>query len=85
MNWDLRVDRGVKKFLKKIPKKDAGRISWAIRLFGLNPYEGDIEKMEGEENAWRRRVGTYRVFYEIYVSRRIIHVFKAERRGSKTY
>lgn len=85
MSWDLRVDDGVKKFLKRIPKKDAKRVSGIIRELASNPYNGDIEKMGGEENSWRRRMGAYRVFYEIHTDRKIVHVFHTERRGSKTY
>ena len=36
-----------------------------VEKLPLNPYAGDIKKMEGEEYVWRRRVGAYRIFYEI--------------------
>jgi len=50
-----------------------------------NPYRGDIEKMKGEENIWRRRIGAYRIFYEIIPKEKVIYVFRAERRTTKTY
>jgi len=84
-NWDLQIDSSVFKVLKRMPRRDTEAVSGVIRLLLLDPYYGDIQKMKGEENAWRRRVGVYRIFYKIKVSEKIILVFKLERRTSKTY
>lgn len=85
VSWDLQIDSSVFKVLKKIPRHDAETILMVIRLLPIDPYFGDIQKMKGEENTWRRRVGTYRIFYKIKVSEKIILVFKLEHRTSKTY
>lgn len=84
-NWDLQIDPAVFKFLKKIPRYDAEAILKIIQLLPLNPYFGDIQKMKGEENTWRRRIGNFRIFYKIIVSGKIILVFHSERRTSTTY
>ena len=84
-NWDLRVNPNVLKFLKKLPQYDAEAILHAIRLLPMNPYFGDVQKMKGEDNTWRRRIGSYRIFYRIKITERIILVFHLERRTSKTY
>lgn len=85
VNWDLQIDRNVFKLLKKIPRHDAEAILRAIRLLSLNPYFGDIQKMKGEQDVWRRRIGAYRIFYKIKIREKIILVFHFERRASKTY
>jgi len=85
VNWKLRIREKVYKDLKKFPQKDQERIFRVIEQLPLKPYSGDIEKMKGEENIWRRRVGAYRIFYEIISQERVIHVFRVERRTSKTY
>lgn len=85
MSWTLLVDPAVFKFLKRIPQRDAARIVSVIEGLGVNPYAGDIEKMKGEEDVWRRRVGAYRLFYEVLTSRRVVHVYRVERRTSTTY
>ncbi|OGZ99904.1 MAG: hypothetical protein A3C07_03100 [Candidatus Sungbacteria bacterium RIFCSPHIGHO2_02_FULL_47_11] len=85
MNWALIIDEDVRKYLKRIPKDDAKRIFDAIQGIPLNPYGGDIQKMEGEKDSWRRRVGAYRIKYEVRVKERIIYVFDFERRTSSTY
>ena len=41
--------------------------------------------MSGEDNVWRKRVGAYRIRYELIKEEKIIYVFQIERRTSKTY
>ncbi|MBI2604349.1 MAG: type II toxin-antitoxin system RelE/ParE family toxin [Candidatus Harrisonbacteria bacterium] len=84
-NWDLQVDPDVFKILKKVPRQSSEVILRAIRFLLANPYFGDIQKMKGEENAWRRRIGSYRIFYKIKIAERIILVFHLQRRTSSTY
>lgn len=84
-SWDLQVDPSVFKALKKFPRKDAEAILNVIKLLPASPYFGDIQKMAGAENTWRRRVGAFRIFYKIKVFDKIILVFHVERRTSKTY
>ncbi|MBI4599491.1 type II toxin-antitoxin system RelE/ParE family toxin [Candidatus Uhrbacteria bacterium] len=81
----MRIDSVVLKQLKKIPRRYAERIFEVIRSFAINPYAGDIEKMKGEDALWRRRVGSYRVFYEVDGAKKIITVFDVRRRTSNTY
>ena len=84
-NWDLHIDPSIFKILRKIPRNDAKNILEAIRFLPINPYFGDIQKMKGESDMWRRRIGSYRIFYKIKVTNKVILVFHFERRGSKTY
>ena len=44
-----------------------------------------FKKMKGEKNVWRKRIGSYRLFYEIIQDENIIHVFHVERRTTTTY
>ena len=84
-NWDLQVDPAVFKFLKKIPKGYVAAILEVIKFLPANPYFGDIQKMKGGGEVWRRRVGAYRIFYKVKTSEKVILVFSVERRGSKIY
>ncbi|MEK7078324.1 MAG: type II toxin-antitoxin system RelE/ParE family toxin [Patescibacteria group bacterium] len=86
MNWQIGVDDSARKYLKCIPKSDADRIAAVLEKIKIaGPYMGDIEKMKGQTNVWRRRVGSYRIMYEIYLGKRIVYVIEIERRTSKTY
>lgn len=84
-NWVLQIDPTVLKSLKKFPQKDSRRIITVIESLSTNPYEGDIQKMKGEEYVWRRRAGSYRVFYELLSEENTIHIFHVERRTTQTY
>ena len=85
MIWELQIAKSAKKNLKLFPKKDAEKILSALEDFFSNPYFGDIEKIEGEENTWRRRVGNYRIIYDIDKNNKIISVRIISRRASNTY
>ena len=85
MDWILIIDKTIKKQLQRIPKKDKEKIVIVINEFAVNPYAGDIEKMENEKDVWRRRVGSYRIFYEILTNKNIVYVFEVRRRTSATY
>ena len=85
MSWKLRVAKRVLKETKRIPKKNALRLLFVLEKLTENPYQGDIEKIKGEENIWRRRVGNYRILYEITSKKRYINVFQISRRTTTTY
>ena len=85
MNWLVNVPNRVRKIIKKFPQKDQERVLAAMRNFVLNPFTGDIEKIEEKENGWRRRVGNYRIFYNIKIKERIVEITEVQRRTSKTY
>lgn len=68
-----------------MPRENARRVLNAIYALPLNPYAGDIVKMKGELDAWRKRVGAYRIFFRIIAHERAIVVFNLERRTSTTY
>ena len=84
-NWQLRIRNKAAKRLKRFPRKDRERILSALEGLPRNPFAGDIEKMKGETYSWRRRIGSYRIFYEIIGDDKIIYIFHIERRTSKTY
>jgi len=84
-NWVLHISPGVYKFLEKIPRHDAGRIFSEIENLRESPFNGDVKKKRGEEDIWRKRAGSYRIFYELLQDKTIIIVFHVERRTSSTY
>ena len=84
-NWDLKIDPSVLKTFTKISKKYAVTLDLAIKDLPSNPYFGDIQKLKGEDESWRRRIGRYRIFYKIKTTEKVILVYKVERRTSNTY
>ena len=84
-NWILQIDSSLIKSLKRLPRKDGRRILSEIESLSSNPFTGDIQKMKGEDNVWRRRVGSYRIFYEVISKKRAVYVYHIERRTTTTY
>ena len=84
-SWVLQIDPSIGKNLKKFPTHDCHRILTAIDSLSDNPFGGDIQKMKDEDNVWRRRVGSYRIFYELLPNESIIYVYHVERRTTQTY
>ena len=85
MRWRVQIRDRARKILKRIPHSDWRRIDVVLGQLGDNPFAGDVEKMKGEENVWRRRIGAYRIFYEIRSDEHLVFVFRVERRTSVTY
>lgn len=85
MDWEVKIARRVRKQIKTIPPKDARRLLFVLEELVKNPYQGDIEKIKGEENVWRRRISSYRIIYEIFPSRKFISVLDVRRRTTTTY
>jgi mRNA-degrading endonuclease RelE of RelBE toxin-antitoxin system len=84
-SWVLQIDRKVYKSLRKVPRKDSERIFSILESIQNNPFSGDVKKMKKESNVWRRRAGSYRIFYEAIQKERLIYVYHIEHRSSKTY
>ena len=84
-NWRLKVRDDVYKVLTRFPDDERKRIVQVIESLPSNPFIGDIQKMKGERNSWRRRVGVYRIFYELIPEERVIYISRVERRTSSTY
>ena len=85
MNWDVEIAKRVQKQIKVFPKKDTTRILISLDRLVKNPYQGDIEKIEGEKNIWRKRVGSYRALYEVFPKQKFIHILNIQRRTSVAY
>ena len=65
MRYQVILPKSVQKELNRLPDDIASRI--LARLVGLetNPRPADVKKLKGRD-AWRIRVGDYRVIYEIH-------------------
>ena len=85
MNWVLRLHERVKKSVVRFPRKDQIKINDALVEMSVNPYSGDLVKLEAQDNLWRRRVGAYRIKFQIIEAQKAVYIYEVERRTSKTY
>lgn len=85
MNWSVYIVERATKQIKRLPKVDSLRVEETIDLMVSNPFTGDIKKLSGQKNAWRRRVGSYRINLEIITEQKVVYVLEVKRRTSNTY
>ncbi len=73
MNYQIFIQKSALKALDRIPTKMRDRISKQILTLIDNPRPSDCKKLSGRE-AWRIRIGDYRVIYEIHDGKLIVLV-----------
>lgn len=85
MPWTLRVARSAEKELEGIPERDRTRILKVLTVMRDDPFAGDVARLHGFPTAWRRRVGNWRILYDLYPDRSLVVVASIRRRTSTTY
>ena len=85
MTWTVLVASGARKQLARLPSSDRKRIAVVLRSMAEDPFSGDILKLHGMEDRWRRRAGNYRVFFAVDAAAKTISVSAIARRTSTTY
>jgi mRNA interferase RelE/StbE len=85
MAWNLQLSSPAQKDFKKLPPKEQERVKQALLAMQQDPFQGDIKRLKGQPTAWRRRVGNYRIIYDLYLETRQIVIAGILRRTSTTY
>ena len=65
MKYQVILPKSVQKELDRLPDEIANRILARLSALETNPRPSDVKKLRGRD-AWRIRVGDYRVIYEIH-------------------
>lgn len=65
MSYQVILPKSAQKELDRLPDEIAERILGALAVLKTQPRPRGCKKLRGE-NAWRIRVGDYRVIYEIH-------------------
>jgi mRNA interferase RelE/StbE len=85
MAWNLQITGPAQKEFQKLPAKDQARVKHALLAMQQDPFSGDIKRLKGQPTAWRRRVGNYRIVYDLHIEVQRIVVAGILRRTSTTY
>jgi mRNA-degrading endonuclease RelE of RelBE toxin-antitoxin system len=85
MPWDLHVAQPAERELDRVPAKDRVRIVAALQAMQESPFAGDIARLNGQSATWRRRVGDWRIFFDVNPDKLSIVVLAIRRRTSSTY
>jgi mRNA interferase RelE/StbE len=65
LRYEVLIEKHAQKQLASIPRVQRDRIAAAIRNLAEVPRPSGVRKLSGRE-AWRIRVGEYRVIYEVH-------------------
>lgn len=85
MAWTVIVAKPAQKQTARFPAKDQAKIKAGIGTMADDPFIGDVLKLEGDNNRWRRRIGNYRIFFTVDTVARRVEVSAIVRRSSSTY
>ena len=65
MKFRVILPKSVQKEMDRVPDEIANRILARLAALETDPRPADVKKLKGRD-AWRIRVGDYRVIYEIH-------------------
>ena len=85
MHWNLLVTGPAQKQLRRIPERDRERVKAALLEMQDEPFSGDLVRLHARPAAWRRRVGSYRILFDVDYEKRHVVVTAIVRRTSATY
>ena len=87
MNWAYRFTPEAQQNLYDLPKHIQKRIIRTLNIMYNDPFGGDVKALSGPEwhRVFRRRIGNYRLLFEIDRPNRVIIVVQISLRSDKTY
>ena len=80
MAYTVELSNRAKRDLAALPAEVQTRIVKALRTLEANPRPSGVEKLKGEDNAYRLRVGDYRILYEVHDKVLLVLVVKVGHR-----
>ncbi len=83
--WRVLVRKDAQKVVARAPRPDQERLRDAIKKMELDPFAGDVERLKNERIAFRRRVGNWRLLFDVLRELRIVQIRHIERRTTTTY
>jgi len=85
MKWGLVIASRAKRQLRRLTVTELQLIDAAFSEMRHNPYHGDVQFLKGSDNAFRRRIGDWRILYDLEPEHKVIVITAVKRRGSNTY
>lgn len=85
MTWGLVISNPAERALRRVPRLDLEHIDEAFAKMCSDPYSGDVKFLRGMGATFRRRIGDWRILFELDKESQVIVVLAVKRRGSKTY
>ena len=85
MTWKIRLAGRAEQALKRTAERDQERIVVALKDMTRKPFSGDVRRLKAQPFAFRRRVGPWRIFFDVDHENHVVEVVNIRRRTSTTY
>ncbi len=85
MPYRVELSPPAAKDLKHLSFQVCQRLEPDILALANNPYPEGVRKIQGTERAYRIRVGSYRIVYEVYKEQEVVDILRVARRSKTTY
>jgi mRNA interferase RelE/StbE len=76
MAYQVLMKPRARRDVEKLPDSIRERIAAAIDALADQPRPPGVKKLQGDENLWRVRVGSYRLIYEIHDAQLIVLIVR---------
>ncbi len=83
--WQLILRKSAHKTIARAPRPERERLLAALEAMTSDPFAGDVQPLNGQPLAFRRRVGNWRIFFDAHRDGRVIEVTDVSRRTTTTY
>ena len=85
MTWGLVIASRAKRQTRHLSATELDHINGAFSELSRDPLAGDVKLLRGTRGVFRRRVGDWRILFELDRVRKLILIIAIKRRGSNTY
>jgi mRNA interferase RelE/StbE len=79
------ADRDLEKLKGRIRRHDFERLRDAVGSLAQDPRPQGVRKIKAADKAYRIRVGSYRVVYDVYDNDNLVLILQVARRSETTY
>lgn len=83
--WQVRVRKPVQKSVLRAPRPERERLTRVLDEVTTDPFSGDVLPLTNQPSAYRRRVGNWRIFFDVDHDQRRVEVTALARRTTTTY
>ena len=80
MGYTIKFSAHAARAFRKLPRAVQMRMHSAIEPLKENPRTPGAEKLKGSDNAYRIRVGDYRILYEIVDEELVVYIIETGHR-----
>ena len=87
MSWACNFTEDAETDLRSLPKAIQKRVGRVLTQMAVNPFQGDVKSLKGEEwrGVFRRRIGDYRILFTADHDKRTVFITRILTRSEKTY